>query len=254
MICPICKRTFRPYSKIHRCCCEKCQVIYWRQRNRDRLRERHRIRSRLPEIRARNRKYKLTWIRPRDRKEHNCRICGTIIDFIKGQHRKLYCSDCKSPSSKERFPSTCDNCGIRFLKSIRSETNLCSLKCIGNHLYRNWRIFTCEYCGKEKQVTASYPSAKRFCSNECAHKAIPFPMNRGLSKYQNQDQKYEAKQRHHRTWYVKARDELHDSYIRSILVKRLGLSQKDFPSEIVEIKRKHITALRLIRKKQTKCT
>ncbi len=49
-------------------------------------------------------------------------------------------------------------------------------------------------------------------------------------------------------------ESLSNCYIRSVLANGTFLSAKDFPPEIVEIKRKHITALRLIRKKQTKCT
>ncbi len=48
--------------------------------------------------------------------------------------------------------------------------------------------------------------------------------------------------------------ELGTRYVLSLLSHNSNLKHSDFPPEIVEIKRKHITALRLIRKKQTKCT
>ncbi len=199
--------------------------------------------------------YRARTFKSRAKIDRECRTCGTLLPVIHGQKNKpIYCQRCKSPNSKERILSTCDNCGGLFEKAIRSKTRLCSSKCIGNYLFRNWVIIKCEYCGNEKRVTASYPSAKRFCSNECAHKAMPFPMNRGLSKYSNQEQKDQAKRKQHRSWYINARDQLTDYYVGSILSRRTRLSRKDFPSEIVEIKRKHITALRLITKKQTKCT
>lgn len=107
-----------------------------------------------------------------------CPICNK--EFKTYSKTQVYCSrDCWGESRWKQYPKyICDNCGEEFRREsykVRGKHKYCSIKCssqvngkLNNKKGRNYKVFTCKWCGKEL-INVNYKKELKFCNVSCAN-------------------------------------------------------------------------------------
>ncbi len=139
----------------------------------------------------------------------------------------------------KRF-TICLFCKRPFFAS-RSSNTFCSKKCT-NRSYR--QILPTKHCQVCNLLFHPMKRITRYCSIKCQGKGNRLSHQKTIKIYRKS---YYLRNYGH--WRKRTRL-LSDWYIKRLLVghSNVGLSSKDFPPEIVEIKRQQIRLLRAIRK------
>lgn len=153
----------------------------------------------------------------------------------------------------------CGVCGIKRVASKRCKS--CSNECRKEAARQNHPQIKCERCGTLFRVPRNRQCTAHFCSTPCTKYPRPFCRECGIREVRKLTSLYcsnacrsaaSRKTDEHKRAVINAitrrsRARLDDAYIRQRLAKGLG-SGIQFPPEIVELKRNHLRALRLLMK------